>query len=99
KWQSLILRHCERPRRNILPAERMHFVRQTDSNERATRTLRTVFQRRRDLSADCNETQAIDCIAREGAKLLVERNPNALAAACEVKHPFLAYVAMFLEDH
>src|SRR5690606_20487297 len=85
-------------RRDLLLAQKGHLVWQADANERATCALRTVLERRRNLSAGRHEPQAVDRVARELPELFIECDSHALAALHEVQNAFLARVPVLLED-
>ena len=86
-----------RTRGDVGPGEAVDFIRQADLDQRAARTLRTVFERRRDDPGRGDAPQTVDRLERGGYELFVERHAHAFAAAGEVEHPFDAVVAMLAQ--
>ena len=71
---------------------------EADFYQRAARTLRTVFERRRDDPLVGNAPQPLDCPLRQGHQLVVERDTDPFAAAHEVQGALVADVAVFAQQ-
>ena len=74
------------------------LVRQTDLDQGAARTLRAVFERRRDDALRGDAPQALDRLLRGGDELVVERDAHPFAARDEIEHALVAVVAVLAQE-
>ncbi len=96
--QPLLARDRDRPRRHGTLDEEGDLVGQADPDQRAARAFGAVLERWRDPPRECEEPQAVDGGARQGAQLLVEHHPHAFAALGEPEEALLDAVSRLLEQ-
>ena len=96
--QRIVQSNGQRSWAHCSMAQKIHFVRQADSDQGAARTLGAIFQRRWHLATGGDKAQTVDRRERPFAKLRIELNRHSFTRTREVQHPGFALIAVLFQD-